>query len=220
MLKSFYAAIYFLFLVKQFIISTAIIRSSGKLKHKAPTYPIIVDDIRLSSTDILELTCNDVIFLSTDISCIKSWSFFTNSLDSTSKHGQKTAWVIHVPVCCGLVIVGSDVDTVCTFSVVMSAVDIKSENIVDVEAVSVVDVESVSVVDVEAVSVVDVEAVSVVGVETVSVVDVEAVSVVDVETVSVVDVETVSVVADESWLEVVLLLSDVLDANVTSVVTA
>ena len=46
MLKSFYAAIYFLFLVKQFIISTAIIRSSGKLKHKAPTYPIIAYDIR------------------------------------------------------------------------------------------------------------------------------------------------------------------------------
>ena len=70
--------------------------------------------------------------------------------------------MIHVPVCCGLVIVGSDVDTVCTFSVVMGTVDIKSENIVDVEAVSVVDVEAVSVVDVEAVFVVDVEAVSVV----------------------------------------------------------
>jgi len=188
MLKSFYAAIYFLFLVKQFIISTANISSSGKLKQKAPTYPIVVDDIRLSSTDILELTCNDVIFLSTDISCIKSWSFFTNSSDSTLKHGQKREWVIHGPVCCGLVIVGSDGDTVCTFSVVMGTVDIKSESVNDVETVSVVDVEAVSVVDVEAVSVVDVEA--------------------------------VSVVADESWLEVVLLLSDVLDVIATSVVTA
>ena len=149
--------------------------------------------------------------MSTDISCIKSWSFFTNSLDSTSKHRQKRAWVIHVRVCCRPVIVGSDVDTVCTFSVVMGTVDIKSENIVDVEAVSVVGVEAVSVVDFKTVSVVEVEAVSVV--------DVEAVSVVDVETVSVVDVETVSVVADESWHEVVLLLSDVLDAIVTSVVT-
>ena len=70
--------------------------------------------------------------------------------------------MIHVCVCCGLVIVGSNVDTVCTFSVVMGTVDIKSENIADVETVSVVDVEAVSVVNVEAVSVVDVETVSVV----------------------------------------------------------
>ena len=119
--------------------------------------------------------------------------------------------MIHGPVCCGLVIVGSGVDTVCTFSVVMGTVDIKSESVVDVEALFVV--EAVSVVDIECVSVVDVEAVS-----AVDVVDVEAVSVVDVEAVSVVDVEAVSVFADEGWLDVVLVNRDPSVDDIYSVV--